>query len=67
MDKLLKGNRLKIWYVASAIGFIVDLCKGSEYGANYFMDLESDRNKALNKPGYAGFEGYMYISSQVEL
>ena len=60
----LKGQKVhKIRFVASAIGFIVDLCKGIEYGANYFRFLERDKVQALRKAGNKGYDGKMVLSS----
>ena len=62
-NKLLEGSRFKIRFVASAIGFIVDLCKGIEYGANHFRYLERDKILALRKAGSKGYEGSMFLSN----
>ena len=62
--KLFKNfyRKIKIRFVASAIGFIVDLCKGIEYGADHFRCLERDKIIALKRVGKFGFEGFMFLS-----
>ena len=66
MDKLLSESNLKIRFVASALGFIVDLGKGIEYGANHFRFLERDKILALQRVGSLGYEGYMYLSREAK-
>ena len=65
-EKLLNYTKFKIRIVASAIGFIVDLCKGVEYGANYFRALERSKIRALRKVGKIGYEGTMRISNMAK-
>ena len=62
IKKLLSRKNFKIRFVASAVGFIVDLCKGVEYGLNHFRSLERDKVLALNRVGKLGYEGSMFLS-----
>ena len=66
VNKLLRGKNFKIRFVASAIGFIVDLCKGVEYGANHYRFLERDKILALRRVGDMSYEGNMYLSSEAK-
>ena len=62
---LLSGeNKFRIRFVASAIGFIVDLCKGVQYGPNYFRCLERDKILALKRVKDKGYDGLMFLSSE---
>ena len=66
VNNLLSGSEFKIRFVASAIGLLVDLGKGVEYGANHFRYLERDKILALRRVGSLGFEGKMYISNEAK-
>ena len=66
VDSLLKGKNFKIRFVASAIGFIVDLCKGVEYGCNYYRSLERDKILALRRVGEIGYDGSMFLSEKAK-
>ena len=64
VDELLMKKNFKIRFVASAIGFIVDLCKGIEYGAGHYRCLERDKVLALQRVGVQGYEGSMFLSAE---
>ena len=64
VDKLLMKKNFKIRFVASAIGFIVDLCKGIDYGGNHYRSLERDKILALRRARSKGYEGSMFISKE---
>ena len=64
--KLLSKKVHKIRFVASAIGFIVDLGKGIEYGANYFRYLERDKICALRRVRKKGYNGLMFLSKEAK-
>ena len=66
IEKLLSQRKHKIRFVASALGFIVDLGKGVEYGANHFRYLERDKILALRCVGSIGYEGSMYLSREAK-
>ena len=66
VEKLLNNKKFKIRFVASAIGFIVDLGKGIEYGANHFRYLEKDKILALKRVKSQGYEGYMFLSREAK-
>ena len=66
VDELLSKEKHKIRFVASALGFIVDLGKGIDYGANQFRYLERDKILALHRVADLGYEGHMYLSKEAK-
>ena len=64
INSLRSRTSHKIRFVASAIGFIVDLCKGVEYGQNHYRFLERDKIEALKIAGRKGYNGMMKLSPQ---
>ena len=67
ITKLRSQKTHKIRFVASAIGFIVDLCKGVEYGANHYRFLEDCKIHALRRAGKKGYNGLMNLSPEALL
>ena len=61
----LQGNtRYKIRKIATVIGFLVDLCKGVEYGFNHYRNLERQKIKALKLAKSKQFEGFMFLNDK---
>ena len=70
MIKNLQSKRNpKIREVASVIGTLNDLCKGSQYGHAHVKSLEIQKNRALTNAGSSGFEAKMTLNKycQAEL
>ena len=63
---LISGSQFVIREVAQVIGFLVDLCKGVEYGLGHYKELEKDKIKALRKSGNQGFDGRMTLSEKAK-
>ena len=48
INNLLKQSSPKIMEVASVVGFLIDLCKATEYGMLYTKNLERENICALH-------------------
>ena len=62
IQNLLRKEKPKIRTVASVIGLLNDLCKGSDYGQNYTKSLEIQKIKYLRWSKNMGFDGHMKLS-----
>ena len=62
ITKLLNSNTLIIREVAEVIGFLVDLCKGVEYGKRHYREIEKDKIFSLRRAGEEGFNGSMRLT-----
>ena len=62
IQKLLWLEKPKIRMVASVLGFLNDVCKGSEYGSAYTKNLEIQKIKFLKWSTKKGFDGKMKLS-----
>ena len=62
IEKILGRTIFKIREIASVIGILNDLCKGSNYGIAHVKSLEIQKIIALRSAGNLGFEGKMKLN-----
>ena len=63
VTKAMSKDKHKIREIASLIGTLNDVCKGSEYGHAQVKSLEIQKNRALFSSGSKGFDGNMLLNS----
>lgn len=61
INEVLQGNVFKIRTVASLVGILNDLVKGTDYGSAHIKGLEVEKNLCVQLAGPKGYKGQMSI------